>query len=209
MPRRLLAVCLLLVTGIADAGVYDDTIQAARNNDTQAVIDLVERGMDVNTSDRAGNTLLMLAAGQGNEALVGFLLKNRANARQINRFGDSALNLAALHGHLGVVRQLIEAGGYPQGKGWMPLHYGAYAGQAAVVELLVEQGVPLDSPAPNGKTALMLAAKNGHRQVVRILLEAGADAALRDPEGQTALDLAEQAGNSEIVSLLRLPGGEQ
>jgi len=58
MIRQLLLVAgLMSLAALARAGVYDDMIAAARDNDGPTVIGLVQRGMDVNTTDRAGNTL--------------------------------------------------------------------------------------------------------------------------------------------------------
>jgi hypothetical protein len=48
------AICLF--AGSVQAGAYDDILAATGNGDTAAVLDLVKRGMDVNTADPAGTT---------------------------------------------------------------------------------------------------------------------------------------------------------
>ena len=68
----------LLVSGMVHAGVYDDLLKAIEDNETQTVTSILERGMDVNTVDKSGNSLLMLAVEKGNAELVRFLINHRA-----------------------------------------------------------------------------------------------------------------------------------
>jgi uncharacterized protein len=207
MRPSLLSLLVLLVAPLmAVAGSYEDILVAARDDRTEIVIDLVRRGMDPNTSDRSGTTLLMLAARNGNDVLLEFLLKNRCNILKQNSYGDTAIGIAALRGHLATVRRLADAGASLGGNGWNPLHYAAFSGHADIARFLLERGAPVDGRAPNRQTALMLAAKNGHMDVVRLLPEANAGLELTDADGATALDLAGKAGNTAIVELLRASG---
>jgi uncharacterized protein len=205
----LLAVSTLAIGSSALAGAYEDILVAARDDRTETVVDLVRRGMDTNTSDRSGTTLLMLAAGNGNEALIEFLLTNGANTLKQNNYGDTAVGIAALRGRLNVVRRLVEAGAAIHSQGWTPLHYAAFTGQKEVAKYLISRQAPLDALAPNGQTALMVAARNGHLDVVKLLVDADADMDLDDPEGNTALGLAIKAGNSDIADYLRSEGAEE
>lgn len=208
------AICLLLFwlslganPPPALAGAYDEILVAARDNRGDVVVDLVQRGMDPNTSDRSGTTLLMFAARNDNEQLLEFLLSKRANVLKQNKYGDTAIGLAALKGSLPIVRRLVAAGADIASRGWNALHYAAFSGHVDIVRFLVaSKGVVLDAPAPNRQTALMLAAKNGHKEVVKILIDADADMDLEDAQGNTALRLAVKAGNSEIADYLRGEG---
>lgn len=199
----------LLVFRPSFAGVYDEIIIAARDNHADVVMDLVRRGMDPNTSDQSGTTLLMFAARNGNDQLLEFLLSNRANILKQNRFGDTAVALAALGGHLAAVRRLVAAGAEISTPGWNALHYAAFGGHAEIVRFLIAGGADLDMPAPNRHSALMLAARNGHLEVVKILAEADADLDLRDQEGNTALSIALKAGNTAIADYLRSEGATE
>lgn len=201
----LLVVPLLAFMSSFDAigGVYDDILVAARDNRADVVMDLLSRGMDPNTSDPGGTTLLMFAAGNGNEQLLEFLLKSRANISKQNRYGDTAVAIAALNGHLPIVRRLLAAGADIANTGWNALHYAAFNGHVEIVRFLVSKEMDLDIRAPNGNTALMLAARNGHKDVVGILVEAGANTELDDSKGNTALGFALKTGNTEIAEQLR------
>jgi ankyrin repeat protein len=94
-----------------------------------------------------------------------------------DRYGQTAVMLAALLGHTEVVR------------------------------LLVEAGADLDVTAKYGLSALMLAVVNHQRDIVDILAGAGADRTLRGTDagfaGKTALDLAEDRHDAIMVARLR------
>jgi len=80
-------------------------------------------------------------------------------------------------------------------------------GDAATLDVLLEQRDHLDSRDRYGQTALMLAAINDHAEIVRLLIAAGADT---DREGsgapgfagKTARDLAKDLGRKTIADLL-------
>jgi ankyrin repeat protein len=207
---RLLAFSLLALTALphpACAGAYDDMLFAVRENRTEAVFDLLRRGMDPNTADPSGTTLLMYVAANGNEQLLEILLANRANALKQNKYGDTALALAALNGHLNVVRRMVDYGAQINGPEWNALHYAVFNGHAEIVRFLVSKGARLNTPAPNQQTPLMLAARNGHPEVARLLLEAGADRDVGDSDGNTALGIALKAGNDNVAGFLRTSAG--
>ena len=82
--------------------------------------------------------------------------------------------LAARHGHLAVLRLLLERGA-----------------------LDVAEGDPTEAPS-----ALMAAAGAGKPEAVALLLEHGADPALRDPAGRTAADHATEAGHADLARRL-------
>jgi hypothetical protein len=187
----------------AGAGVYDEVLVAARENRTGTVIELLRRGMDPNTADPSGTTLMMIAAANGNIQLLETLLGIHANILKQNKYGDTALALAAFNGHLNAVQRLLDYGAQINGPEWNALHYAAFNGHADIVRYLVTKGADLNARAPNQQTPLMLAARNGHPEVARLLLEAGADRNMGDAEGNTALGIALKAGNDDIAGFLR------
>lgn len=204
---RSLALSLgLAFAGSAMAGSYDDILVAANKDDTAQVVDLLRRGMDVNTTDAAGNTLTMIAARNGNLDLLEFLLTNRANTLKRNKYGDTAMMLAAYRGYAPAVRRLLDAGASPDNDGWTALHYAAFGGYGEVATLLIERGADLDAIAPNGQTPLMLAASAGKLDAAKILVDADADMDLEDYEGRTALTLAVKNGHDAVAEYLRAEG---
>lgn len=202
----LVATLLLAVSPHVAAGAYDDILAAANQGDTTKVVDLLRRGMDVNTTDPQGNTLLMIATREKNLELVRFLLDNRANAQKHNRYGDTALMIAALQGTEEIVKLLLERKTEPSQPGWNALHYAAFENHAKIGALLLAAGADVNALAPNGSTALMLAAKRGHLEMVRLLVGAKAELNQIDSVEGTALDMAIQAKHTDVADFLRRAG---
>ncbi|RYJ03360.1 MAG: ankyrin repeat domain-containing protein [Acetobacteraceae bacterium] len=117
----------------------------------------------------------LTAVGQGDAPAVAAMLAADPSlaAPRSGQVADPVA-LAARHGHLAVLRLLLERG----------------AMEAA-------EGDPREAP-----TALMAAASAGHQDAVALLLEHGADPALRDPAGRTAADLATEAGHADLARRL-------
>ena len=123
---------------------------------------------------------LHTAAVAGDRDRVIDLLASGQNADAFDRYGQTALMLAACHGQDEIVRRLIA------------------------------EGVALDVTAKYGLSALMLAVVNRHPEVARQLLAAGADASIQGTgapgfAGKTARELALDSGQEELAGELN-PG---
>ena len=180
-----------------------DLLLAAKAGELPKVQAGLRAGMDPDTSDPQGNTLLIIAAREGHLDLAKLLLDQRAKVRERNAFGDSALMLAALHGHLELVRLLAAYGGEVNGPGWTPLHYCAWGGYTEVCSLLVGLGANVNARAPNLTTPLMMASREGRIDTARWLLQHGADPQLKNDADATALDWALKYKQTEVAQLLK------
>jgi ankyrin repeat protein len=170
LKKYLVILWFLGQANYACAGVYDDLLKALEDNNTAEVTAILQKGMDVNTVDRSGNSLLILAVQKGNNELVSFLLAHRARVRVRNQHGDTPLMFAALKGNIEIAKLLVAAGAEVNHAGWTPLTYAAFEGHHQVVDFLIKQGAEVDARAPNQATALMLASRNGHLETVKILV---------------------------------------
>src|SRR5262245_33844616 len=74
--------------------------------------------------------------------------------------------------------------------GLTPLLYAARAGCLACVKTMVEKGVDVDRPNPDGMTPMIMALDNGFPVVARYLLDHGANTQVWDWWGRTALYVA-------------------
>lgn len=197
----------LLLPTLVFAGVYHDMEKALISGDTSAAINLINRGVDINTVDIAGNSLLIQSVRQDNKELFDYLLQRRARLNLRNRNGETALSLAAYTGKLPFVQRLLEAGAEVNMYGWSPLAYAAFNGHVAIAELLLKRGAEINAQTENGSTALLLAARYGFIEIVDLLLKNKADPNVANQNDETAMDWALRTSNTDIVERLRQEGG--
>lgn len=117
------------------------------------------------------------AAVEGDRPIIERMLDVGAMIDARDRYGQTALMLAALHG------------------------------REEVVELLLRHGAALDVTAKHNLSALMLAAINGRIGIAKRLVDAGANLELSGSgapgfAGKTARDLAEHAGHADLVAYI-------
>ena len=204
---RILAVaCLAAVPGVSTGQSFEQLLKATNDGDTQTVAGYLRQGLDPDSADPVGNTLLMIAARLGHQDLVALLISRKASVARRSPYGDTALMYASLKGHLEVAKLLVANGAQVSHEGWTPLHYAAFEGRAEVVKYLLEKGADKNGYAPNGYTPLMLAAHGGHLEAAKALLYDDADLTLRGPKGETALSIAKAGKFEELEGLLRRAG---
>lgn len=207
MKKFIALLFALLIPALASAGAYEDMEEAMIRGDSGAAINLIKRGVDVNTVDKAGNSLLIQAVRRDIPELFDYLLLRRAKLNVRNRNGETALSLAAYTGKLQFVQRLVEAGAEVNFYGWSPLTYAAYNGHTAIVDYLLKRGAEINARTENGSTALFFAARFGHIEVIKLLLKNKADPTLANENGDTAIDWALKSDNTDIADLLRAAGG--
>ena len=91
--------CLAMQSPGVHAGAYEDMLHAIRTDDQQTIVDLLRRGVDVETVSPQGETLLMLAAREGRPIVIKTLLAAKPRIQARNPLGETALMLAAIQGH--------------------------------------------------------------------------------------------------------------
>ncbi|HRD35057.1 MAG TPA: ankyrin repeat domain-containing protein [Rhodocyclaceae bacterium] len=201
--RWLLAGLIALsASGIARADNIVDALSSARLGDTPQLVDLLKRGVSPDTVDEQGNSLLMLAAREGQVPTVKALLGYKPKVSHRNQAGDSALMLATLRGDGEMVELLLEAGAQFDHDGWTPLIYAAFEGHLALVERFLALGANVNALAPNGSNALMFAGRNGHLPVVARLLKTDIDLEQQNDRGFTAETWALSNKNTDIADLI-------
>jgi ankyrin repeat protein len=167
---------------------------------------LLERGAHVDVHLPPGDnpfgviyrwTPLMLAASQGNEAIVRLFLEQGADVNYRSENGHMPLMVGARSGNEAVVRVLVESGADVTAKsegGSTALLFAAEKGYEAVVRLLVERGADVNAQTwdyEDGSAPLLEAAKGGYWEIVKFLVEKGADVKFCDRRGLTALWFAD------------------
>lgn len=185
------------------AGSYEDFFKAVQFDDVRTVQSLLQRGFDPNTVNPAGHSGLMLAVREPSlkvaEVLAG-LPQTKVEVR--NDKDESPLMLAALKGHLALVKKLVERDADVNKTGWTALHYAASGGHTQVIDFLLENSAYIDAESPNGTTPLMMAAMYGSPESVKLLIQAGADLNVKNMVGMTALDFAVRADRQNSKELI-------
>jgi ankyrin repeat protein len=115
---------------------------------------------------------------QGDVEAVKEFLRSGIDIDALDRYGQTALMLAAHHGH------------------------------GEIVELLVEHGADLNVTAKYTLSALMLAVVAGHKNIARLLARAGADLSITGSgapgfAGKSAYDLAVDQKMEELYEELK------
>ena len=209
--RSSVLLLLIVLTAIAPVparaqGTPDDFLIAVANDRAPQVRVQLARGIDPNSVDAAGDPALFIAARAGNAATVDVLLDAKANVDLRNRFGDTPLMAAVLHGHVDVAKKLRARGAAVNGPGWTPLIYAATGGHEDLVRWLLAEGAAIDAASPNGTTALMMAAREGRYSVAILLIDRGANVTRRNDAGVTALSFALATGDNALAERLRKAG---
>jgi len=195
-----------LTAGSAWAGAYEDFFRAIDIDNEAGVRELLGRGIDPNTRDEKGQHALFVALrGQSGKVFQLLLSQPATEVDAANGVGETPLMMAALRADLPALKALVARGAQINRPGWTPLHYAASSPSPQPVRWLLEQGAVVDARAPNGNTALMLAARYGHEASVDLLLARGADRRLRNALNDTAADSARRDGRDALG--LRLESG--
>lgn len=188
---------------LARAGAYEDYWTAIRQDAPANVLRLVLGGFDPNTLDAEGNSGLTLALSESSFKVAEVLLGlDEIDINVVNKAGWNALALAAVRGHEGAMRRLIDRKVAIPNGGLTPLHHSAAGGHLPVMRLLLAHGSNPDAIGPRGNTPLMLAAGFGSVKAVQLLLEAGAQPRLKNQLGNDALALAQLHNNTDAAKVL-------
>ncbi len=176
---RALVLAAALVLGAAPAHAQSALADAARDGQTDAAIDLIRGGADVDERDGGGATALIWAAHRGDEELVRRLLRAGADPKAKTLLGATALAEAAATGDAPVIAALLKAGADPNEtsrEGQTALMAVARTGRLDAAQALLNAGADVNmAEGWGGQTALMWAASQGQPAMVQLLIEAGAD----------------------------------
>ncbi|MDR2317717.1 MAG: ankyrin repeat domain-containing protein [Pseudomonas sp.] len=132
-------------------------------------------------------TPLASVSSAGNLTLVKLLLERGAEVEVKDKYGSTAIQLAALKGKIPVIKLLLDAGANLHGT----MTAAVDELRIPTVKFLIEAGAPLDEIDRNGMTPLLNACCAGKKkgsEIAMLLLRAGADATyVRATDGMSAI----------------------
>ena len=177
---------------------------------------LLERGVDVNASDKDHWTPLHSASYYGMYEIVRVLLDHGAKVNAENDDHEISLDLVSRGKYpspsdgVRIAQLLLDHGanvnGQPKGD-WTPLSWSSYYGKPDIVRVLVDRGATVNTKNKTLRTPLHYVALGEHVsqdgvRVAQLLLECGADVNAQDIDLETPLQVASASGKFEIARVL-------
>ena len=169
---------------------------------------LLNLGYNINVHGGRYGTALVVAASQGDEAMVRLLVNQGAD---VNCFGGlafrSSLEAACSSGSEPIVRLLLNQGAQVNPK--IQLQWAKHdtalqeaCGYENLVRLLIESGADINAQAGGYGNALQAAAAKGHYAVTALLLDNGAKVNAQGGHYGTALQAAVARGSESVTRML-------
>jgi hypothetical protein len=189
-------------------------IEASKNGHKDIVAFLLEKGIDINQTDKEyGGTALKWASIKGDVEIVKLLLaKENIEINHTNKYGDTALIWVSSQGHVEIMKLLLAKENIEINQqdedGWTALILASRQGHVEIVKLLLEkENIEINQKDKLGNTALITASEQGHKEIVKILLEnKNIEINQTDKDEMTAYMWASKEGHVEIVKMLEAKG---
>lgn len=214
-------VCVAAV--FASNQMYAPIHEAAWNNDVDAIVAELARGVDVDLPTRStdwttGATALWLAAMHGSADAIRCLADSGADLDARGVYGQTPLHIAASWGTAEAVSALVEAGADVNATddwGGGPVFNAISRGDPgirgfdeSVLRILIDAGANLDEPGRQGVTPVQMACMYGAAEALRIILEAGASIEADTARFPSPLALAVGRGDDRCVQIMLDWGAE-
>jgi ankyrin repeat protein len=185
---------------------------AALRNDDDLVALLLWHGADTEVHESYGRTPLLLVARETGEVdMARRLLDAGADVNAEDRFGDTALGLAAWRGFGDLVDLLLDRGASipadPESAERL-VHDATRRGLVRLFRYLADRGADLGMPNENGGSLLHSASAGGSVEIAELLLARGLDVNGRDRYGRTPLHYASENGRTQVVRSLLERGAD-
>ena len=142
---------------------------------------------------------------KGFAELIEPLLAAGADPTQLDRFGQSPLDLALAYKNAGAIAVLLRLGARLKGCQVAAEHAMESAtvrGRTEITSMLIQGGFDINKPTETGSTYLHDAALKGQSKMAQLLLDWGARVDALNLSGGTPLHDAALGGNTDVIDLL-------
>jgi uncharacterized protein len=159
------------------------------SRDIQSILEILQKGFDINTIDEHGKTLLFIPCFWGHHEIVEVLIDNGADINFFAENGSDTPLISVISG-LGAVK------------------YHAFLSDKtkhqhiSVMKILLNAGVNVNAKTTEGQTALITAVNSQSAEAVKLLMNYDADINVKDNRGNTILKFARERGDAEIIQIL-------
>lgn len=192
---------------------------AVKRNKLAEVKSYIDKKIDLNAHNDAGDTALHIAAKQGLPEMAKLLLDHGANPRKGKQDEPEQLPIddAVNFGKTELVALLTRNGGYIPGNtvdGRTLLHRAVEKGKPGMVEAMIKAGADANEMTPNGTTPLLLALAARQEETAVALLQfpdvihgINTHFTKTDPRKRTAFQIAIERGMARAVDKMLEFGG--
>ena len=181
---------------------------------------IIAQGVDVNSKDENGNTLLHFAVLKENYELLNLLIQNNADLNMKNKEGEAPLNLAIGLRYRGgiyspeIAKLLINNGADINVKNPIGnlslLHFAVKENDKKFINFLLDKGININAKDSGKATALHSTIKHFEHdnQIALLLIKRGANICIRDNQDKSSLDIAQQQRKykPEIIEYIKQKG---
>jgi ankyrin repeat protein len=188
-----------------DSGGRTPLHWAARNENLEVVLCLMERNAKIGTKDDSGYTALHWAVWNEKADIVMALLDADADVTTQDNGGKTALHWAAKSGNSEIVKALLlrmPNSTLRDKEGMAAVHWAAFNSDAAVVNAFIDTERSNTLRDEQGRTTLHWAAFCENLGVVTALLERHVDVNEKDNNGYTALHWAMENRGTAVIRVL-------
>ncbi|WP_320034362.1 ankyrin repeat domain-containing protein [Halarcobacter sp.] len=211
---KYLIIFLCLVSTLNGFDKGSPLMNAVDQQNFEEIVNLVEKGVDINKKNKLGFTALLYAVGWGDLKTVKYLINKGASLKSRANRGFGVLHRAAMNKNEEIIKYLLENYSFDvndRGKSYCsPLDFSLRNnalqknGTLNATKLLLKYGAKKSiNWNCNGYTPLMISIKN--KEVVDLLINNGADKTIKNKAGFTAYDLAIRENNSkDITEILKM-----
>jgi len=182
----------------------------------EAIRFLLEKGANVNATDKYRLSALHHAAIRGNNGAVKELLAAEGVEKEPKDVQDSTpLHIAATYGHKDVAKTLLAEGANPRALDRdkrTPLHEACLEGNDRLVSILLDEGAAtfgedyartmMKDRDEEGSTPLLLGVGSGREEVARMLLERKADVNSSNRDAVHPVHSAARTGDLDILRVI-------
>ncbi|MFB6357387.1 MAG: ankyrin repeat domain-containing protein, partial [bacterium] len=195
---------------IQEQGISRDKLNrllwsSSRKGEINVIKRLLKYGVDVNSSDKQGNTALIKAASRASTPTLSILLDHQARINQQNNPGKTPLMVAIEQGNIQNARFLVQNGAsvnVRDSRGWTAAHYALKTGHLVLIKRLKDAG------SDAGITPIMIAARHAKKDILEELLTISNRVNERDENGYTAITYAVEGNHEDVVDRLIESGAQ-